>query len=105
MLSGLMSSLGSEVEWLWVEAPLEWHPASGGTEYHDSERTELEIKISKGLPFREWYVQSGEGASPQHLLRLEEGFQRLEELLSAQAPVDVVVAFSSGANLAALYTE
>lgn len=107
MMSGFVKFLGPEFEWVWPNAQLDWQPEPGGSEkvLGFREPGELEVRVSNGLPFKQWYLQTGEGASPTNLMKIEEGCAHLEEVLEKEAPIDVVVAFSAGAVLVSLYIE
>merc|ERR1711871_1776623 len=50
-LMPLMKFLGSEVEWLWLEPPLQWQSMGAEGPEPFRERSELEVRLSKGLPF------------------------------------------------------
>jgi len=104
MLAPLMKSLGSKVEWLWLEPSQPWQPTPGGESAHSRERSDLEVKLSKGLPFTQWYEQSEDGSAKQ-LWKLDESFQYIEDFITKEMPIDAVLAFSGGAVITSLYID
>merc|ERR1740123_572782 len=111
----LKKAVGKNVEWIVPEGPEPWEPVPGATALNFSERTELEKKLAKDLPFVQWYshpldqpeadpdvVASWEDAIYVHV---EESLEYLDTVISKEGPFDVVVAYSQSGTLLAIYQE
>merc|ERR1719433_1578455 len=63
--SQLRKAAGSDVEWLFWDAPTPWQPVPGSTWPNDQERSEFEVRLAQGKPFVQWYYTNVHGDGPE----------------------------------------
>ncbi|CAE6935184.1 unnamed protein product [Symbiodinium sp. CCMP2592] len=106
---------GEDFEWLFADGPCAWKPLPGSKLMNLAERTPVEKAIAKDKPFVQWYshpepspeeTAAGKGQEMDfdgvQYENVDEGVRFLEEYVKANAPIDVVVAFSQSGTLVAI---
>jgi len=104
----LRKALGTNVEWIFIDAPTPWAPNPGSGFPNDDERSEFERRLAQGKPFVQWYYTHVHGAGGYHddeWHYVEECVRFLWEFFAREAPVDLVVAFSQGSSMVAILIE
>lgn len=96
-ISPLKRLLGKEVEWLTVEAPLNFDDYMKPNETEESDPlhcppTEIEKTLAGKLPLKQWYTH---GNATFGLCK--EGADYLRKQIMAMLPIDGIVAYSQGA--------
>lgn len=106
---------GEDFEWLFLDGPCAWKPLPGSKVMNLAERTSVEKAIAKDKPFVQWYshpelpleeLMTGKGQELDfdgvEYENVDEGVRFLDEYVKANAPIDVVVAFSQSGTLVAM---
>jgi len=92
-LAKMRKAFGRRVEWLVPDATVPWEPDPGeSVGSYFGERSDIERRLSNGKPFVQWFRFRGHAPEPLSLLS---ACRWLEGFLECQAPVDMLVTFSS----------
>jgi len=115
-VSRLQRALGSDFEWFFADGACAWEAIPGATQLPFAERSEVEKKLAKGLPFVQWYEHrnhdtrpspGGESVEPQGVMYelVESCLSHLDEIMAREGPFDVVVGYSQGGTALAMWLD
>eukprot|EP00930_Biecheleria_cincta_P013292 TRINITY_DN11926_c0_g3_i1.p1 TRINITY_DN11926_c0_g3~~TRINITY_DN11926_c0_g3_i1.p1 ORF type:complete len:315 (-),score=54.35 TRINITY_DN11926_c0_g3_i1:715-1659(-) len=97
----LKTLLGKDAEWFFVDGPVPWEQDMSTEESLVQKRTEMEVRLCGNKALKMWFKHGWTGKYDL----VNEAFECLKNHLNQNAPIDVLLCFSHGANLVTMYQD